>query len=86
MAKVVVLDVDETLMDTNYLHVEARAFEETGHRIPRVKLHKEVGKGSELLIREFVDDEETVEKSKNCTARSTVSCRSTATRSLAPMS
>ena len=64
MAKVVVLDVDGTLMDTNYLHIEAwaRAFEETGHRIPRVKSHKEVGKGSGLLIREFVDDEETVEK------------------------
>ena len=64
MAKVVVLDVDGTLMDTNYLHVEAwaRAFEEAGHRIPRVKLHKQVGKGSGLLIREFVEDEETVEK------------------------
>ena len=64
MAKVVVLDVDGTLMDTNYLHTEAwaRAFEETGYRIPRVKIHKEVGKGSGLLIREFVDDEETVEK------------------------
>ncbi len=64
MAKVVVLDVDGTLMDTNYLHVEAwaRAFEEVGHRVSRVKLHKQVGKGSDLLIQEFVDDEEAVEK------------------------
>jgi HAD superfamily hydrolase (TIGR01509 family) len=64
MARVVVLDVDGTLMDTNYLHTEAwaRAFEEVGHRVPRVRLHKEVGKGAELLIREFVDDDETVEK------------------------
>ena len=64
MVKVVVLDVDGTLMDTNYLHTEAwaRAFEEVGHRMPRVRLHKEVGKGAGLLIREFVDDEETVEK------------------------
>jgi HAD superfamily hydrolase (TIGR01509 family) len=64
MVKVVVLDVDGTLMDTNYLHTEAwaRAFEETGHRMPRVRLHKEVGKGAGLLIREFVEDEETVEK------------------------
>lgn len=64
MARVVVLDVDGTLMDTNYLHTEAwaRAFEEAGHRVPRVRLHKEVGKGAELLIREFVDDDETVEK------------------------
>jgi HAD superfamily hydrolase (TIGR01509 family) len=64
MARVVVLDVDGTLMDTNYLHTEAwaRAFEEVGHRVPRVRLHKEVGKGAELLSREFVDDDEKVEK------------------------
>src|ERR687898_309642 len=51
-------------MDTNYLHTEAWAwaFERAGHRVPRVRLHKEVGKGAGLLIREFVDDEETVEK------------------------
>jgi HAD superfamily hydrolase (TIGR01509 family) len=64
MARVVVLDVDGTLMDTNYLHTEAwaRAFERVGHRVPRVRLHKEVGKGAGLLIGEFVDDEETEEK------------------------
>ena len=64
MAKTVVLDVDGTLMDTNYLHTEAwaRAFEDVGHRVPRVELHRQIGKGSELLIREFVDDDETVEK------------------------
>src|SRR5215204_1363093 len=64
MVKVVVLDVDGTLMDTNYLHTEAWAwaFERAGHRVPRVRLHKQVGKGAGLLIREFVDDEETVEK------------------------
>ena len=64
MVRVVVLDVDGTLMDTNYLHTEAwaRAFEGAGHRVPRVRLHKEVGKGAGLLIREFVGDEETVEK------------------------
>ncbi|MDP8949653.1 MAG: HAD family hydrolase, partial [Actinomycetota bacterium] len=60
----VVLDVDGTLMDTNYLHVEAwaRAFEEVGYRVPRVKLHKQVGKGSDLLVGEFVEDEEAAEK------------------------
>ena len=64
MAKVVVLDVDGTLMDTNYLHVEAwaRAFEEVGYRVPRAELHKQVGKGSDLLIREFVEDAERAEK------------------------
>lgn len=64
MAKTIVLDVDGTLMDTNYLHTEAwaRAFEEVGHRVPRAELHRQIGKGSELLIREFVDDDGTVEK------------------------
>jgi HAD superfamily hydrolase (TIGR01509 family) len=64
MAKTVVLDVDGTLMDTNYLHVEAwaRAFEDVGHRVPRVELHRQIGKGSELLIREFLDDDGKVEK------------------------
>jgi HAD superfamily hydrolase (TIGR01509 family) len=64
MVKVVVLDVDGTLMDTNYLHTEAwaRAFEEAAHRVPRARLHKQVGKGAALLISEFVEDEETIEK------------------------
>src|SRR5918994_109751 len=64
LAKVVVLDVDGTLMDTNYLHVEAwaRAVEEVGHRLPRVLIHKQIGKGSNLLIGEFVEDAETMEK------------------------
>lgn len=64
MVKVVVLDVDGTLMDTNYLHTEAwaRAFERAGHRVPRVKLHGQIGKGAGLLIHEFVDDEETKQK------------------------
>src|SRR5918912_889402 len=67
MARVVVLDVDGTLMDTNYLHTEAwaRAFEKVGHRVPRVKLHREVGKGAELLIHRFVDDDETAEEIQN---------------------
>lgn len=64
MAKTVVLDVDGTLMDTNYLHVEAwaRAFEDVGHRVARVELHRQIGKSSEILVREFVDDDETIEK------------------------
>src|SRR5215208_6249700 len=64
MAKVVVLDVDGTLMDTNYLHTEAwaRAFEKAGQRVPRVKLHGEIGKGAELLIHQFVDDDKAVQE------------------------
>ena len=65
MAKVVVLDVDGTLMDTNYLHTEAwaQAFEAAGLQVPpRVQIHKLIGKGSDLLVGEFVEDEEAVEK------------------------
>jgi len=54
----VFLDIDGTLMDTNYLHIEAwaRAFEEVGARPPRSRIHHEVGKGSDKLIPEFVED------------------------------
>ena len=65
MIEVVVLDVDGTLMDTNYLHVEAwaRALEEVGHRAPRVEIHPKIGKSSSMLISEFVgNDEEAAEK------------------------
>jgi HAD superfamily hydrolase (TIGR01509 family) len=64
--KVVVLDVDGTLMDTNYLHTEAwaRAFEEVGRRVPRAEIHKQIGKGSGQLIEEFIEDEEAAEKAE----------------------
>lgn len=64
MARVVVLDIDGTLMDTNYLHVTAwaRAFAEVGVRAPTAEIHKQVGRGSEQLIREFVEDKESVGK------------------------
>ena len=58
MIRVVILDIDGTLMDTNYLHVEAwaQAFEEVGQRPPRSRIHHRVGKGSDKLIPEFVKD------------------------------
>jgi HAD superfamily hydrolase (TIGR01509 family) len=61
LAKVIVLlDIDGTLMDTNYLHVEAwaQAFEEVGERPPRAAIHRQVGKGSDKFIPEFVEDEQ----------------------------
>jgi HAD superfamily hydrolase (TIGR01509 family) len=60
----VFLDIDGTLMDTNYLHIEAwaQAFEEVGARPPRARIHHEVGKGSEKLITAFVEDDQKAER------------------------
>lgn len=65
--KVVILDVDGTLMDTNYPHVEAwaRAFEEVGYRSPRVEIHKQIGRGSDRLIPDFVEGEDAIERASN---------------------
>jgi HAD superfamily hydrolase (TIGR01509 family) len=64
LVKTVFLDIDGTLMDTNYLHIEAwaLAFEEIGERPPRSRIHHEVGKGSDKLIPEFVVDEQKAER------------------------
>ena len=64
MPRYVVLDIDGTLMDTNYPHTEswARALAEVGCEVPRREIHRQIGKGSGMLVREFVDDEDYVEK------------------------
>ena len=64
MVKAVFLDIDGTLMDTNYLHIEAwaQAFEEVRARPPRSRIHHEVGKGSDKLIPMFVEDDQKAER------------------------
>jgi beta-phosphoglucomutase-like phosphatase (HAD superfamily) len=64
LAKAVFLDIDGTLMDTNYLHVEARAraLEEVRDPVPRAVIHEQIGKGSDKLIPEFVRGEEASER------------------------
>jgi len=64
VVKVVVLDVDGTLMDTNYQHTEAwaRALADVGGPVPRAEVHRGIGKGSEILISDFVDDEDAAER------------------------
>ena len=58
MVQVVILDVDGTLVDTNYLHVEAwaRAFRALGQGVPRAAIHRQIGKGADQLIPEFIHD------------------------------
>ena len=59
MIKIVILDLDGTLVDTNYLHVEAwaRAFAAIGKLVPRTAIHQQVGKGADKFLPEFVTDE-----------------------------
>jgi HAD superfamily hydrolase (TIGR01509 family) len=63
MIEMVILDVDGTLMDTNYLHVEAwaRAFHEIQCPIPRSDIHCQIGKGSNLMLDALLSDD-TVKK------------------------
>jgi HAD superfamily hydrolase (TIGR01509 family) len=64
LVKAVIFDLDGTLVDTNYLHVEAwaRAFAAIGKQIPRRAIHKQVGKGSDKFLPEFVTDEAAAEQ------------------------
>ena len=62
----VLLDVDGTLLDTDYLHVLAwwQAFQDTGHGpIAMSAIHRVIGMPSEGLVRHLVgeDDEKTVD-------------------------
>ena len=52
MPKVAVLDVDGTLVDTNYHHAMAwyRAFRKHGIQLPMWKLHRHVGMGGDKYV------------------------------------
>lgn len=57
----VLLDVDGTLLDTNYLHVLAwwRAFREAGHEgVTMAQLHRVIGIGGEELVRRVLGRED----------------------------
>jgi HAD superfamily hydrolase (TIGR01509 family) len=58
--RAVLLDVDGTLVDSNDLHVAAwrDAFRRHGKEISPAQLRGEMGKGGELIVRQFLDDDE----------------------------
>ena len=61
---VILLDIDGTLVDTNYLHVDAwaRAFHGVGLVVPRAAIHRQIGKGSDQFLPEFVKDPKAAER------------------------
>ena len=54
----IVLDVDGTLVDSNYLHVVAwqAAFADHGHRVASWEIHRAVGMGSDKLVPALLGD------------------------------
>ncbi|HEX5762492.1 MAG TPA: HAD family hydrolase [Solirubrobacterales bacterium] len=64
MPLTLIVDIDGTLVDTNYHHAIAwqRAFRACGHQVPAWKIHRHVGMGGDqfvpALLGEEVDDDE----------------------------
>src|SRR3978361_263839 len=52
-------DIDGTLVDSNYLHVDAwtRAFLAVGHPVDSWKIHRRIGMGSAQLLDELLEDD-----------------------------
>ncbi|MHC5795151.1 HAD family hydrolase [Lacisediminihabitans sp. FW035] len=57
--RAVLFDVDGTLVDSNYLHVEAwsRAFAQLGHPVDAWRIHAAMGMDSSLLLTQFLGDD-----------------------------
>jgi HAD superfamily hydrolase (TIGR01549 family) len=54
-----ILDIDGTLVDSNYFHAVAwyRAMVAHGHSLPMWRIHRAIGMGSDQLIGELLGDE-----------------------------
>lgn len=61
---VILLDIDGTLVDSNYLHVDAwaRAFHAIGLVVTRAAIHRQVGKGSDQFLPKFVKEPKAAER------------------------
>jgi phosphoglycolate phosphatase-like HAD superfamily hydrolase len=61
----VLLDLDGTLVDSNYFHTEAwfRALSGAGHVVPMARIHRLVGMGADQLLEELLGEhDEAVEE------------------------
>lgn len=58
-APAVLFDIDGTLIDSNYLHVEAwnRAFTAVGHPVDTWRIHRAIGMGSEKLLPALIGED-----------------------------
>ena len=63
MAQVAILDVDGTLVDTNYQHALAwyRAFRQHGFVLPIWQIHRAIGMGGDQLVPHLIGDEKAEE-------------------------
>ena len=52
------LDLDGTLVDSNYFHIEAwfRALAGAGHTVPMARIHRLVGMGADQFLEELLGD------------------------------
>ena len=70
MSKAAILDVDGTLVDTNYQHALAwwRAFKQNDILVPAWRIHRSVGMGGDKLIAALCDEETEKEKGNDIRA------------------
>ncbi|HEV2811755.1 MAG TPA: HAD family hydrolase, partial [Solirubrobacteraceae bacterium] len=63
MAQAAILDVDGTLVDTNYQHALAwyRAFRQHGFVLPIWKIHRAIGMGGDQLVPHMIGEEKAEE-------------------------
>ena len=66
MAMAAIVDVDGTLVDTNYHHTLAwqRAFREQGLSLPAWRIHRHIGMGGDQLVAALAGDEVERERGK----------------------
>jgi HAD superfamily hydrolase (TIGR01509 family) len=64
MAKTAILDIDGTLVDTNYHHAIAwyRAFRQHGHSVSVWRIHRHIGMGGDQLVEALIGEEAEAEE------------------------